>query len=110
MATKLDLNVDAGATFSQSIVFRNPDGSAYDLTGFTAKLQVRDRVDGATAVLDIVPALGNDGSVTYGFTAAQTNALTKDQYVYALELYGPNNLVIRLIEGFVNVSPRVVRD
>jgi hypothetical protein len=110
VATKLDLDIDAGATFGSSLVFRNPDGSPFDLGGFTARLQVRTRVDAPETVLDIVPQLNGNGLVTFGFTAAQTDSLTNDRYVYALELYNANNLVIRLVEGFVNVSARVVRD
>jgi hypothetical protein len=110
VATKLNLDVDAGATFGSSLVFRNPDGSTFNLAGFSGKLQVRERVDADEVVLDVTPQLNGGGLVTFGFTAAETDTLTKDQYVYALELYGPNDLVIRLIEGFVNVSARVVRD
>jgi hypothetical protein len=103
-----DLDVDAGATFGTSFVFRNPDMSPYDFTGFTGKLQVRRRLN-SDVVLETEPQLDEDGTVTFGFTAEETGTLDRYRYRYALELYGPDDLVIRVIEGRLNVSPRVVR-
>jgi hypothetical protein len=111
LAKELDLEVNAGATFGLSLRFRNPDQTLFNLTGFTGRLQVRKRIDADEVEIDIVPQLGgSDGLVTFGFSAEQTASLTELRYFYALELYGPNNLVIRLLEGKVNVSPRLVRD
>ena len=109
-AIQLNLYVEAGATFSRSLIYTNDDGSLFDLTGFTAELQVRATVASANPTLTVTPDIDVEtATVSWDFTATQTSALTAPTYVYAMELYGPDDLVIRLIEGVITVSPEVVR-
>jgi hypothetical protein len=109
-AIQLNLYVEAGATFERSLVYTNDDGSLFDLEDFTAQLQVRETVGSSTAKLTITPEIDVEtATISWTFTATQTATLTAAQYVYAMELYGPDSLVIRLIEGAVVVSPEVVR-
>lgn len=110
MAINLNFYVEAGATFQRSIVYRNDDGTLFDLTDFTAQLQLRETAASATAKLTVTPTIDVEtATISWQFSATQTSALTAKTYVYAMELYGPNALVIRLIEGVVTVSPEVVR-
>jgi hypothetical protein len=109
-AIQLNLYVEAGATFERSLIYTNDDGTLFDLTGFTGELQIREAVTSSTATLTVIPTINvSTATISWAFTASQTAALTKDSYVYAMELYGPSNLVIRLIEGTLTVSPEVVR-
>lgn len=109
-AIQLNLYVEAGATFNRSLVYTNDDGSLYDLTDFTGELQVRETVSSSTAALTVEPTIDVEtATISWEFTATQTSTLTETNYVYAMELYGPDDLVIRLIEGVVTVSPEVVR-
>jgi hypothetical protein len=109
-AIQLNLYVEAGATFSRSLVYTNNDGSLFDLDDFTAILQVRETVSSDDATLTVVPAIDPEtATVSWEFSAEETASLTAPIYVYAMELYGPEDLVIRLIEGVVTVSPEIVR-
>lgn len=109
-AIQLNLYVEAGATFTRSLVYTNDNGSLFDLDGFTGELQVRETVTSSTAALTVEPTIDTETStISWEFTATQTSSLTEATYVYAMELYGPDDLVIRLIEGTVTVSPEVVR-
>lgn len=109
-AIQLNLYVEAGATFERSLVYTNDDGSLFDLTDFTGELQVRETVASATAALTVEPFIDPEtATVSWEFTAEQTASLTDPTYVYAMELYGPEGFVIRLLEGAVTVSPQVVR-
>ena len=109
-AIQLNLYVEAGATFSRSLIYTNDDGTLFDLTGFTAELQVRETVASAEPTLTVTPAIDVEtAAISWDFTATQTSALTATTYVYAMELYGPDALTIRLIEGVITVSPEVVR-
>jgi hypothetical protein len=110
MADSVNLNIDAGATFSVEFAYTNNDGSIFDLTGFTAKMQLRDQPTAATVVLEITPTLTiATGIIGVSISAAQTAALTNSRYVYAIELYGAGGLTIRPVEGYINVSAEVVR-
>jgi hypothetical protein len=109
-AIQLNLYVEAGATFERSLIYTNDDGSLFDLTGFTAELQVRESVTSDSVTLAVTPTIDPEtAAISWTFSATQTASLTLARYVYALELYGPDDLVIRLIEGAVTVSPEVVR-
>lgn len=109
-AIQLNLYVEAGATYNRSLVYTNDDGTLVDLTDFTAELQVRETATSATAKLTVTPTINVvTATIAWEFTATQTSTLTAENYVYAMELFGPDDLVIRLIEGVVTVSPEVVR-
>lgn len=110
MAVQLNLYVEQGATFERSMLYTDTAGEPVDLEDFTALMQLRTSVDATTETLEVVPAINAElGEISWEFTSTQTNSLTASSYVYALELYGPDDLVIRFIEGTVTVSPRVVR-
>lgn len=109
-AIQLNLYVEAGATYERSLIYTNDDGSLFDLDGFTGELQVREFVSSDSVALAVNPTIDPEtATISWTFSAEQTSGLTLPRYVYALELYGPDELVIRLIEGAVTVSPEVVR-
>lgn len=110
-----DLEILAGSTFPSVVgdaAFypTDSDGVAFSLTGWTAKLQVREN-PGTTAILDIVPTVNTtENSVSFSFTPAQTALLTKTDYVYALELTETaTSKVLTLVRGKVLVTPEIVR-
>jgi hypothetical protein len=109
-AIQLNLYVEAGATFQRSLVYTNDDGSLFDLTGFTALLQVRETVKSTTVKLAVNPTIDvATATISWSFSASQTSTLTAPSYVYAMELTNSSGFVIRLLEGAVTVSPEVVR-
>lgn len=110
MAFTVNLYVEAGATFSRDVTYTNADGSVFDLTDYTAELQVRETASSASAVITKTPTITVEtGVVSWTFTAAETSGLTASKYVYAIELTHTDGTVIRFIEGDITVSPEVVR-
>jgi hypothetical protein len=110
MAYTVNLYVEAGATFSRQVTYTNADGTVFDLTGYTAELQVRETATSATATLTVEPDITVEtGVVSWTFTATETSTLTAAKYVYAIELTHTDGTVIRFIEGDLVVSPEVVR-
>lgn len=110
MAFTVNLYVEAGATFSREVTYTNADGSVFDLTDYSAELQVRLTAASETAEITLNPSIDvPTGKVSWTFTAAQTSGLTAPKYVYAIELTHTDGTVIRFIEGEITVSPEVVR-
>jgi hypothetical protein len=110
MAFRVNLYVEAGATFSREITYKNPDGSIFDLTGYTATLQVRLTPSSSTAVINLNPNINvQTGVISFTFTATGTALLTAPKYVWAIELRHTDGTVIRFVEGEITVSPEVVR-
>ena len=110
MAFTVNLYVEAGATFSREITYTNADGSVFDLTDYTAELQVRETAASSTAVITKEPTITVlTGKVAWTFTAAETSLLTASKYVWAIELTHTDGTVLRFVEGDITVSPEVVR-
>ena len=112
---QFDLVILAGSTFPSvagdcSFYPTDADGVAFSLTGWTAKLQVRENPSTA-AIIDIVPTVNtSSNSVAFSLTPTQTALLTKTDYVWALELTQTSTgKVLTLARGQVEVTPEIVK-
>jgi hypothetical protein len=85
-----------------------------NLTGYTARLQVRSLPSDPDAVLTLTTENGGiaitalTGFVAVTASATQTGAIDEGTYVYDIELVN-GNIVTRLAQGQVIVSPEVTR-
>lgn len=110
MAQVQTFHVEAGATYSQEFVYRDDNGDLFDLAGYSARLQLRETPEDARPALDIELDIELETStLSFELSAAQTSTLTAPRYKYAIELYAPDETVIRLLQGSFKVSPEVVR-
>lgn len=108
MAIQYNLHVEAGATFTRDIVYTNDDGTDFDLTGYSGKLQIRPTPTSSTLSLEVIPTVNvATSTISWTFTPAQTSAMVNG-YSYAMEITN-GTIVIRLIEGLLVVSPELVR-
>lgn len=110
MSTTLNLFIDQGTTFSVTIAVTNNDGTARDLTGYTARSQMRRSyatVSNTAFTVTINPP--SDGEIELSLTSNQTSLLKAARYVYDLELVSNTNSVERIVEGIVTVNPEVTR-
>lgn len=108
-----DITCEQGATFNLVLTWRNPDQSPIDVTGYTAKMQVRTSKSAESAVLtltdgDGITLGGVDGTITLTASATATGDIAEGTYVYDLEL-DSGSVVTRLIEGAFVVSGQVTR-
>ena len=107
-AETYDITADQGATYSIVITYKNSAGSPINLTGYTARMQLRASYASATASLTLTTengriALGGAaGTITLTVAASVMESLEAKTYVYDLELID-GSTVIRLLQGlFVN--------
>jgi hypothetical protein len=113
-AARLDLVIEQGATWTVPLTWE-ADGAPVDLTGWSARLQVRASHAHTSVLLELTSAGGGialggaAGTVTPGLDAAATAGLTWSTGVYDLELVAPGGAVTRLTEGRVTVRPEVTR-
>lgn len=111
MAIYANIPIDQGTTFSSVIKVEGPTGLTYDLTGYTARGQIRKSYSSSRSVAftcDIpTPSSGN---INISLTAAQTAAMQAGRYVYDIEVVKTaTGEVSRVVEGQVEVSARVTR-
>ena len=109
-----NINLDQGATFRRSIVVKNPDGSLYDMTNHTARMQIRSEIDSETVMIELttengrIALGGTDGTIELTIDADDTENLQYDG-VYDLELVSNSGAVNRLLKGIVRVDYEVTR-
>ena len=116
LGNRFDITINQGATFELTITWKDSAGTAINLTGYTARLNVRETYSSSTAVLTLTTENGGitlggaAGTITLAATATATAALTAPfSGVYDLELVSGGAVVTRLLEGVATVSPEVTR-
>ena len=113
-ATTYDITIEQGATFSQLITYKE-SGVAINLTGYTARMQVRSTLESATSVVELTTANsrialgGAAGTITLTISATDTASLTAGRGVYDLELVSGSGIVTRLLQGVATISRNVTR-
>jgi len=100
-----------GATFSRTFTY-SIGGTAVNLGGYTAALQVREQYDSST-VLSLTSGSGitlggTAGTILVSVAATATAAITAGQYLYDLELT-TSGTVTRLLQGTWVHTPEITR-
>jgi hypothetical protein len=108
MATKVNLVVDQGTTFVSQITFNDETGNTINFSTYSGAAQLRKHYSSSNSTSFGV-TLGANGVITLQLTANQTGNLVAGRYVYDLEVTDSSNLISRLIEGVVTVTPNVTR-
>jgi len=101
-----------GATWDRTFTV-TIGGTALNLTGYTAAMQVRDSAGAATALISLtngsgITLGGTAGSVGVTIASTATAALSAGSYSYDLEL-NSGSTITRLLEGAFNVTGNVTR-
>ena len=115
VTTRVDLYVPQGSTYIHTFEYVASDGSAIDLTGYTARMQIRETVDATTTIYEATSAGGEitttplEGKVVLTIDATDTSAFTFSTAVYDLELEATDTTVIRLVKGKVKLDKEVTR-
>ena len=115
MANRYDIQIKQGATFSLTATWKDSTGAAINLTGYTARMQVRLTYDAATTILSLTSGSeitlgGAAGTIDITVSATTTAGLTAPWAgAYDLELVSGGGVVTRLLEGSAIVSPEVTR-
>lgn len=109
MATKANITVDQGTTFSTTITLTDDNGDPIDLTGYTGRSQMRKHYTSSNSVSFTVSLGGTNGVVSLGLTSTQTANLIPGRYVYDVEVVSSANVVSRIVEGIVTITPEVTR-
>lgn len=109
----LNMTCYQGASFDYSLIWK-VSGTAINLTGYSARMQVREQYDSNVAVLTFTSGSGivlggTTGSIVIEASPTTTAGVAAGQYVYDLELVNPTNGVTRLVEGIFSVDPEVTR-
>ena len=108
--TRIDLPLFQGDTFDGVVSVTNADGTPADLTGATAKAQIRRTYADSdpTVAAEIQCAIVLPDRIYIKLSSAQTQALSGN-YVWDLQLTMPAVTVTTIVSGKVVVTPEVTR-
>lgn len=109
MAIKANLIIDQGATFTTTINITDEDGDVINLTGYSGASQLRKHYTSSNSTSFTVQIAASIGAVILSLSSNQTTNLVAGRYVYDVELTDSSNVVSRVLEGIVTVSPNVTR-
>jgi hypothetical protein len=116
-AAKLNLPVvEKGATYSHTLLWKGPANIGIDLTGCSAKMQVRKNIAEASVLLELstdnsriaLPPLA--GKIELLVSDEDTSALPGQGGVYDLTITHPDGRKTRLCEGRIEFREGVTRD
>jgi hypothetical protein len=112
-AGTLDLSIEQGSTYNLVLTWK-VNGTAVNLTNYTARLQARVDVEDTETVLSMTTGAGITlggalGTITLDQSAAQTAAIAAGTYIYDLEMVAGSGTVTRLVQGELVVSAEVTR-
>lgn len=110
-----DLTINQGATFELTITWNDSNGDPINLTGYTARMQVRETYSSSSTIISLTQASGITlggaaGTIAILISATTTAALTAPfSGVYDLELVSGAGVVTRVLQGAAVVTPEVTR-
>jgi hypothetical protein len=109
MATKANLVIDQGTTYTTDLNLTDENGDPLVLSGYSANSQIRKHYTSTNSVAFSVAVNATAGVITLSLSANQTANMTSGRYVYDVELTDASNSVSRIVEGIVTVTPQVTR-
>jgi len=110
MAAKANIVLDQGTTFITYLALTNTDGTVLDLTGYTARGQIRKwYTSNSYTTFTITITQPTDGYINLALTANTTANMEPGRYVYDIEAVNGAGAITRVIEGIVTVTPEVTK-
>lgn len=126
LAGNYNMTCQQGSTFTRLIELEQPDLTAdptgntfeqFDLTGYTARMQVRRTIDSANFLLSLTTENGaltinpSEGATNHIYidVSASVTASVSTSGVYDMEIISATGVVSRILQGVFNLSPEVTR-
>jgi hypothetical protein len=124
-AGKYSFIIEQGATTNLNVQWTNNSGSAVDLTGYQARMQIRPGIEASDVYISLSSSLSPDGtglnlsgsngetplesgSIGIYISAYSSSLLNFTEAFYDLEMVNGRE-VTRLLEGKVRLSKNVTR-
>lgn len=106
---------EQGATFRRVIQIQDNSRNPVDLSGYSARMQVREKASAASTLIEFTTANGRiemngaAGRMVLKLAASETDTLEPGVYVYDLEIENGAGDVQRILEGRFVVTANVTR-
>lgn len=110
MASYAELIVDQGSTYNTILTLTDDTTNLpIDVTGYTINANIKKSYYSAnnTAVFTSTINDASNGNVTISLTSGTSVNIKAGRYVYDVKVTSPTNIVTRIVEGILTITPRV---
>jgi hypothetical protein len=109
-----DISADQGSDFDTLITYRDDASVLVNLTGCTARMQVRKFAGSSKPVLNLTSSSGITlggaaGTIRVQISAAALSVVPADEYVYDIEIVDASSIVLKVLSGEFVVNAEVTR-
>lgn len=112
-AAQYDFVLDQGSDFAVPIEFYDAEDKQMDLSGFTARMQIRTSAGSGKVSDELTTENGRlsieGGTITARWPNAITSAMSAGRYVYDIEIVSADGFVARVLEGNFILHREVTR-
>ncbi len=113
MSATYNITAIQGDTFTFNFTI-DTDGTPWNLTSYTAAMQVRPFVESTTKILDLTSSSGitlggSAGTVAVSVSAATMAATTAGRHVYDFKLTSAGGVTTTILSGVFIIQPEVTR-
>ena len=112
MAAYVELYMDQGATFSNFInITDDLTNVPVNVSGYTVTSQMRRSYYSANATANIVCTITNAaiGEITLSLSSSNTAIIKPGKYLFDVKTTDASNIVSRILEGIVTVTPQTTK-
>lgn len=105
-----NLLIEQGTTYSTTITLDDAYGNNYNLVGYSANSQIRKSYYSSNATATFSTGINTGtSSITLNLSSTITSSMSPGRYVYDTIITDASNNITRILEGMIDVSPRVSR-
>lgn len=109
-----DISAEQGSDYLATITYKNSSGVLVNLTGYTARMQIRRTTSSDDAYLRLTSsggiALGGAaGTIGITISAHAMATVPPGSYVYDLEIIDTNGKVTKILKGDFGVAAEITR-
>ena len=106
MATYSNIFIDQGSDFAMTVDLTQSVGTL-NLTGYTARGSIKKTYSSTTKVDFTINVDVTDTELDISLSNSQTGAMKAGRYVYDIEIVSSSSHVTRVLEGQLEITPRV---
>jgi hypothetical protein len=113
-ASTYHITAEQGTDYTATLTYANSSGTPINITGYSARMQVRRSTGSPDAILTLTNASGITlggaaGTVAIAISSAALAVVAAGNYQYDLELVSGAGIVTKLISGDFTVTGEVTR-
>jgi hypothetical protein len=112
MAAYVELYMDQGTTFNNTLnITDDISGAKVNIAGYTVRSQMRRSYYSANASATITCTIldASNGAILMSLPAANTSNIKAGRYLFDVETIDTNNVISRILEGIITVTPEITR-